>query len=192
MITSIETTSIADILLEELPRRVSKRREDHIHRVTDTIDALALRFGIDRNRARVAAIAHDLDRDLSPGGTYSFVADHRVALYPAEWRNPKMVHGAITSVRLRREFGLTDSAVLHAVRHHTLGHPDFDAIGKALFVADYIEPGRTRPTPEDRDRIREASTLDRMVLRILEWNREVYGPLEEPTAGLYARLREGM
>ena len=191
MIISTDTTSIADILLDELPRRVTQRRQEHVHRVVQTIDGLANRFGFDRARARVAAIAHDLDRDLSPGSAYAYVAEHRVGLYPPEWRNPTMVHGAITAFRLRREFGVTDPVVLHAVRHHTLGHPDFDTIGKALFVADYIEPGRMKPAQADRDRIGAESTLDRMVLRILERSRELYGPLEEPTVGLYARLREG-
>ena len=38
---------------------------------------------------------------------------------------------------------MTDQPLLTAVAWHTLGHPDLDLLGRCLYIADYIEPGRT-------------------------------------------------
>jgi 2-amino-4-hydroxy-6-hydroxymethyldihydropteridine diphosphokinase len=35
-----------------------------------------------------------------------------------------------------------DEDFLRAIACHTIGHPELDDLGRALFIADYIEPGR--------------------------------------------------
>jgi 2-amino-4-hydroxy-6-hydroxymethyldihydropteridine diphosphokinase len=35
-----------------------------------------------------------------------------------------------------------DQGLLLAVAYHTLGHPNLDDAGKALYAADFLEPGR--------------------------------------------------
>jgi 2-amino-4-hydroxy-6-hydroxymethyldihydropteridine diphosphokinase len=39
--------------------------------------------------------------------------------------------------------GETDRAVLDAVRFHSLGSAGWDDVGRMLYLADYLEPGRT-------------------------------------------------
>jgi HD superfamily phosphohydrolase YqeK len=38
--------------------------------------------------------------------------------------------------------GETDQGVLDAVRYHSLGYARWDDVGKMLYLADYLEPGR--------------------------------------------------
>ena len=38
--------------------------------------------------------------------------------------------------------GVEDPELLDAVRYHTLGHPRLGAAGRALYAADFLEPGR--------------------------------------------------
>src|SRR5690606_8966546 len=53
-----------------------------------------------------------------------------------------VLHGPAAAARLAEE-GVTDEPLLTAVAWHTLGHPDLDLRGRCLYIADYIEPGRT-------------------------------------------------
>ena len=33
-------------------------------------------------------------------------------------------------------------SLLEAIRYHTVGHAHWDRVGRALYMADYLEPGR--------------------------------------------------
>jgi nicotinate-nucleotide adenylyltransferase len=53
---------------------------------------------------------------------------------------------------LRAE-GVADPSLLRAVAYHTLGHPEFDDLGRTLYVADFLEPGRAS-LPDVREALR--------------------------------------
>ncbi|HSD00190.1 MAG TPA: hypothetical protein VLI21_14890 [Casimicrobiaceae bacterium] len=52
-----------------------------------------------------------------------------------------MLHGLAAAERLVDE-GETRRDVLDAVRWHTFGHADWARAGRALYMADFLEPGR--------------------------------------------------
>lgn len=118
--------------------RVSERRLAHMRRVSDLLggwaDALDLTQE-ERLRWRAAGYLHDVLREAPPEELRPWVG--------AEFRSlaGKLLHGPAAAARLRAE-GVEDEAFLTAVAYHTLGHPDLDDMGRALFIADYIEPGR--------------------------------------------------
>lgn len=97
-------------------------------------DALGL-DGPDCVRWRAAGMLHDALREVDP--------EELRPLVPPELRNVtgKLLHGPAAAARLRDE-GVRDEALLRAIAFHTIGHPEHEAIGRALFIADYIEPGR--------------------------------------------------
>lgn len=123
--------------------RVSEDRFAHMRRVSELLGDWAERLGLpaaERIRWRAAGFLHDALRETPP--------DELRPLVPASLRDVagKLLHGPAAAERLRAE-GVDDEAFLRAVAYHTLGHPDFDELGRALFIADYIEPGR-RYDPE--------------------------------------------
>ena len=67
-----------------------------------------------------------------------------------------VVHGPAAAAKLERE-GVVDEAFLRAVSYHTIGHPDFDPLGLALYAADFLEPGRV-PLAEWRAELRARMT----------------------------------
>lgn len=188
MTTSTPTRSIADTISKRISAQLGTHRERHVRRVTDLAVTLAGRFGIDRDIARLVGLAHDMDRELPSWRSYALVADWRIPVTAVERRHPKMLHGAVAAARLQREFGVSDRSVITAVRHHTLGHPDLDEVGFLIFVADYCEPGRSDPDEATRAAILAERSLETMVTTIIDLNRRRFGPLEEPTGQLYARL----
>ncbi|HVH10895.1 MAG TPA: hypothetical protein VM736_13955, partial [Gemmatimonadales bacterium] len=50
-------------------------------------------------------------------------------------------HGAAAADRAAQE-GEADRGVLDAVRYHSVGYAGWDNVGKMLYLADYLEPGR--------------------------------------------------
>lgn len=60
------------------------------------------------------------------------------------------LHGPAAAERLAGEA----PPLRQAIRHHTLGGPGLEPLGRALYAADYLEPGRSF-APELRARLRE-------------------------------------
>ncbi len=52
-----------------------------------------------------------------------------------------ITHGA-AAAELAASHGESDRGVLSAVRYHSVGHPRWDDVGKMLYLADFLEPGR--------------------------------------------------
>ena len=54
----------------------------------------------------------------------------------------ELAHGPLAAERAVHD-GETDQGVLSAVRFHSVGYAEWDDVGKMLYLADYLEPGRT-------------------------------------------------
>ena len=86
-------------------------------------------------RWRAAGWLHDALREADP-------AELRPVVPGALSDLPgRLLHGPAAAARLRAE-GVDDGPFLLAVAFHTIGHPEFDALGRALYAADFLEPGR--------------------------------------------------
>jgi predicted HD superfamily hydrolase involved in NAD metabolism len=116
--------------------RVTDKRRNHIIRVVQLLNMWADALKIsDEERAQweAAGAYHDALRDAPE--------DELRHLSGIKGRDVEMLHGPAAATRLERD-GFTDRAVLEAIRFHTVGSPDWDRTGKALFMADFLEPGR--------------------------------------------------
>src|SRR5690349_2529605 len=51
-------------------------------------------------------------------------------------------HGPASAARAQAE-GENDRGVLDAVRYHSVGFAGWDMVGRVLYCADYLEPGRS-------------------------------------------------
>lgn len=107
-------------------------------RVADLMGEWADRLGLDaaeRTRWVAAGRLHDVLRDAG--------SDTLAEWLPESFRDlpEPFHHGPAAAHRLQVE-GVTDDAVLEAIRYHTLGHDRLGRIGRALIAADFLEPGR--------------------------------------------------
>lgn len=114
----------------------SDKRRGHIARVTALLDAWsdALALSSEERQAwHDAGRWHDALRDADEGTLRSLADDAARPL--------GMLHGSAAARWLAREGERRDS-VLEAVRWHTTGHVGWDRVGRALYMADFLEPGR--------------------------------------------------
>jgi 2-amino-4-hydroxy-6-hydroxymethyldihydropteridine diphosphokinase len=115
---------------------VSEKRRAHIARVTGLLDRWASQLGLSPDEARAwhdAGRWHDALRDADEATLR--------AILPAPDLPYDVLHGPAAAARLEAE-GERRAGVLDAVRWHTVGSPAWDRTGRALFMADFLEPGR--------------------------------------------------
>jgi len=174
----------------ELPpwAQVGERRRAHSARVTALLDAwsAAMRLDADERAAwRDAGRFHDALRDAPEPLLRELAGDaHAPAL---------LLHGPAAAARLARE-GETRAHVLEAVRFHTIGHAEWARTGRALYMADFLEPGRTfdverraelaAAVPEDFD-----AAFRRVVQHRIAWTLREGKALHEETARLWNAVR---
>jgi HD superfamily phosphohydrolase YqeK len=123
---------------------------EHIDRVVTLAAALAERHAFDgatTQRLLLAAQGHDLLRALEPAELLARAVNSGLEVDPVERAAPVLLHGPLAAEELCAEFGLCDPWVLHAVRWHTSGHPDFDDVAWAFFIADKVEPWKVEQWP---------------------------------------------
>jgi 2-amino-4-hydroxy-6-hydroxymethyldihydropteridine diphosphokinase len=123
----------------ELPiwAQVTEKRRAHIARVTGLLAewATALNVSHDERRAWIdAGRYHDALKDAPDAELRALVGD--VAY------EPQMLHGPAAAARMERD-GETRQGLLDAVRYHTIGSLEWDRTGRALYMADFLEPGRS-------------------------------------------------
>jgi HD superfamily phosphohydrolase YqeK len=116
----------------------SDERRAHARRVAELLDDWASGLGLrecDRARFRAAGLLHDALRDEDPRLL-------RPRLPPVLSDLPALIlHGPAVAERLRVE-GVKDGELLLAIAYHTLGHHRFKMLGRSLYAADFLEPGR--------------------------------------------------
>jgi 2-amino-4-hydroxy-6-hydroxymethyldihydropteridine diphosphokinase len=116
---------------------VSEKRRDHIRRVTALLDEWARDLGLDADEARAwhdAGRFHDALRDAPE-------AELRRLAGPTTGFTVEMLHGPAAAARLAAD-GESRAELLDAIRLHTVGSPTWKRLGRALYMADYLEPGR--------------------------------------------------
>lgn len=121
-------------------------RYQHTLGVEETAVRLAETYGADAQRARLAGLLHDCGKEAGDA----------------------LGHAAAGAVLAEQEYGITDPEILSAIRYHTTGKPDMSLLEKIIFVADYIEPGRSQAPRLSELRELAFQDLDQTIVEILE------------------------
>lgn len=169
----------------------SPARRDHIARVAELMGAWADALGLpprDRDRWVAAAWLHDALRDADPERLRGEV--------PPELQDlpPLLLHGPAVAERVA---GAADAELRDAVRYHTIGHPDLGRLGRALYLADFLDPGRpflvewrarlAERMPHEMDPVL-VEVLDSRIRHLLEERRAI----RPETAGFWSAAVAGV
>ncbi|MCD7981133.1 MAG: bis(5'-nucleosyl)-tetraphosphatase (symmetrical) YqeK [Clostridiales bacterium] len=153
---------------QHLKESLKETRFRHTMGVVETAVQLAQIYGCSKKKAKYAALLHDCAKYLPDQDKITMCRREGVPISRAEMENPSLLHAKCGAILARQVYGVEDEEILHAIRVHTTGVPNMSLLDQILFVADYIEPGRT--SAPNLDRLRELSLhdLDMTTYRILE------------------------
>lgn len=116
--------------------RVTAKRAEHIQRVTALLNSWAAAMRLppaDASAFVEAGVLHDALRDASESELREITGDSDSPL--------GLLHGPAAAIKLEKDGGRR-ADVLDAVRFHTVGNARWGVVGRALFMADFLEPGR--------------------------------------------------
>jgi len=129
-----------DLLLKQ---SIKQGRYMHSVRTMNEAVALAEHYGEDRKKAAVAGLLHDCAKDLTDDETLEYCRANSIYLSEVEKNQVFLVHGEVGAIIAREKYGVEDESILSAIKYHTTGCANMSMLDKIIFLADYIEPGRT-------------------------------------------------
>ncbi len=102
---------------------------------------LADRWGADPDKAREAAILHDITKKEELTEQLILCRKYGIITDNAEESNVKLLH-AKTGAALAKDLFASDDDIYEAIFWHTTGKKDMSLLEKIIYIADYIEPSR--------------------------------------------------
>jgi len=168
--------------------QVSPKRLQHIERVVALLESWATEMRLPEDEASrwiAAGTLHDALRDAPEAMLRALTSDGTSVA--------EILHGPAAAVRAEQD-GERRHDVLDAVRFHTVGAAHWGSTGKALYMADFLEPGRRFLTSE-RAFIaaqvpREFDSAFRQCVRLrLEWSLKQDGELFPQSVALWNAVR---
>jgi predicted HD superfamily hydrolase involved in NAD metabolism len=145
-------------------QQLPERRYAHTIGVYETSTELANRFKVEVSKAQTAALLHDIAKYLP----HEVLEEKLIQAHETDYLaySSLVWHAPVGAIIAREECQITDEEVLNAIKYHTTGKAAMTNLEKVVFLADYIEPGRTQPGVETIREIAKNS-LDHAVAQTL-------------------------
>lgn len=136
---------------------IGEIRFEHSIRVKDTAIKLAKINGVDIKKAELASLFHDCGKMIDDKLLLKKVEEFDIILDKYMNENHELIHAPLGAKMAEILYGINDIEILNAIRYHTTGKKDMNILEKVIYMADYIEPGRSFDGVED---IREMAFSD--------------------------------
>ncbi|HEY9060146.1 MAG TPA: bis(5'-nucleosyl)-tetraphosphatase (symmetrical) YqeK [Pseudobacteroides sp.] len=156
-----------DEMRNKLEKTLSKKRFKHSLGVMYTAVDLAKIYGVDVEKAAVSGLLHDCAREIKGAEVFKACEKYGIEIDVFTRNQPSLLHGSIGAEIAREEYGIKDRSVLTAIKYHTTGRADMDMLEKIIYIADYIEPGRSFQGVEEA-RKEAFKDIDRTMLMALD------------------------
>jgi len=143
----------------------------HCRAVAAQARELAVRFGLDVERANLAAACHDLAAVVPHRAAVAIAEELGLDPDPVERVAPVLLHGPIAAAVLRRKLNVTNLDTLNAVKYHTTSRAGASPLELLVFVADKIalDPRATAREFVPAVRAAAGESLERAAFIYLDW-----------------------
>lgn len=156
-------------LRKEMAKELNPKRYEHTLCVAYTAASLAMVHDADTDSAIIAGMLHDCAKCFSAKKLVSLCQKNKLPISEVEMQNPTaLLHAKAGSFLAHEKYGIDNEDILNAIEYHTTGRPNMSKLEKILYIADYIEPGRTHAANLKLIRRIAYQDLDKALLQILE------------------------
>ena len=184
-------------IMNEMRKSLPSGRFEHTLGVTYTAACLAMRYGEDMEKARIAGLLHDSAKYMSSKEKIQTCLKNGLPVSEYEEKNPELLHAKLGAYLARKRYGIDDQEILSAITWHTTGKPDMTLLEKILYIADYMEPNRDQAPNLPKVRELAFKDLDECLFLILKDSitylsgRSItIDPMTQKTYEYYKSLRE--
>lgn len=135
-----------------IQQQLSQSRYEHTLRVTEEAIKLANTHDVSIEKAELAALWHDVAKEFPRERLKQMIETSDLPKDVLDYHH-ELWHGPVASLIVSERFGIDDSEIISAVRYHTTGKAQMSSLDLVIFVADYIEPGRSFPGLDEVRRV---------------------------------------
>ncbi|KNZ40970.1 bis(5'-nucleosyl)-tetraphosphatase (symmetrical) YqeK [Acetobacterium bakii] len=128
-----------------LKKALPKKRYQHTMNVVEVAKSLAVRYNCNVKKASLAALLHDCAKNFSDEELIKYAEANGVRVDSVSRHDPQLLHGPVGAIVAENTYGVQDKTILNAIRYHTTGRKNMSKLEKIIYLADFIEPGRTFP-----------------------------------------------
>lgn len=162
------SVSRADIIAY-LKAHLSDKRLAHILEVEKSALALAARYGVDEEKASIAALLHDIAKEYPHQLLLAKAREYDILIDDITAQNLGLLHGPVGAYEARRIFSMVDEAIFEAVYYHSTLNSGVGLLAKVIFMADRVEDTRNYDGVEEI-RLAAAESLDKAIIVALSRN----------------------
>ena len=158
-----------DKTMKKLLESIGEKRYAHSVRVMNEAKKLAAIYGVDIEKAAIAGLMHDCARFEDKSYLLKKSDEFGIILDRVYTENVNLLHAHLGMEVAKREYGVSDSDILNAIRYHTTARADMSDLEKIVYLADYIEPKRNFEALEDiRKLCFSGENIDKALIYVID------------------------
>ncbi len=174
-------------------KQLSAKRYRHEKNVAKAACKLAVHYGVDAEKAKLAAWLHDIVKEWGQEELLQLLQQDAIMAGETKQRPLPIWHGPCAAIYAKHQLGLCDEELFSALACHTTGKVDMSLFDKIIFIADVISDERTFPGVEKLRKL-AYEDLDEAVLIAMEENiahvEKRQKLLDEETVRAYESMKE--
>ena len=153
---------------EDMVRQtLSPKRFQHTMNVKNLAVRMAQHYGVDTEKAALAAILHDSAKELPRTELLQIMQDNAIIKKGTQNRPEPVWHGICAAILAKTQWNVQDEEILSAIAGHTTGKENMSKLDKILFLADMTSAERDYPGVEEL-RSLEMRNLDKAMIQALK------------------------
>lgn len=153
---------------KKLQKEVDEDRYHHTLGVMFTAASMAMVWGEDLEKARVAGLLHDCAKCIPNKKKITMCEKNKIEITEFERNNPFLIHAKLGTFLAKDKYKVEDPEILSAITWHTTGKEDMTLLEKIIYIADYIEPARNKAPHLTRLRKLAFTDIDECMYEILK------------------------
>lgn len=156
-------------MIKKLRETQKERRFNHTLGVVKEAKRLAPKFGVEVNKASLAALLHDCAKNLDEkqGEEFSVICNkYGVKLDDCAKSERALVHAYLGAAVAWKDYGVDDQEVLEAIYYHTTARANMTPLEKLIYIADMTEEGRTIEQADEIRRLVETDIDEALIYAI--------------------------
>ena len=131
-------------ILTQLKNDLDENRYLHTLGVAFTATSMAMKYGVDIQKAYIAGLLHDCAKCIPKDKQIQMCKENNIYLDEGELNAPQLIHSKLGAFLAKSKYGIQDEEILSAIEKHTTGDADMTPLEMIIFTADYIEPHRDK------------------------------------------------
>ena len=153
-------------LYKDVKHMLSEKRFKHSEGVVKRAIEYAQIYNIDIETVKLAAIAHDIAKDLTSEEEQKYMEEYNINLDDFEKANHNLVHAKIGAEICKNKYGFTEDMV-NSVRYHTTGRAKMSLLEKIIYLADATDENRAYESDYYVNIIKE--DIDKGMAEVCKW-----------------------